>query len=347
MSTEQTHRHDAEQECGHRAHSHGEHGHGHFGQEGHDHSGHGHSHGKDASTTRLVFAIIFNFLITAAEFVAGLVSGSLTLLADAAHNLNDTASMGIALAARKVAAREADERRTFGYKRAELIGAFINLTTLVLIALYLLVEAGRRFFEPREIDGSLMLIVGAITLAGNVATAFVLYKPSKGSLNVKSAFVHIVADALGSVAVIAGGLVIMRYGWTIIDPILTALIALYILVHSYGLLRETISILMESAPKDFDLDGLTQTLEAMDSVRDVHHVHVWCLDEQRVALEAHVAVEGIAELAALDALKGRIKQRLAEDFGVGHATLELEHEHCTDHKPPAASQRSNTRAVSQ
>ena len=312
----------------------------------HSDGSHGHSHDKDASTTRLVFAIIFNFLITAAEFVAGLVSGSLALLADAAHNLNDTASMGITLAARKVAAREADERRTFGYERAELIGAFINLTTLVLIALYLLVEAGRRFFDPREIDGSLMLIVGAITLAGNVATAFVLYKPSRGSLNVKSAFVHIVADALGSVAVIVGGLVIMRTGWTLIDPLLTALIACYILVHSYGMLRETTSILMESAPEGFDLDGMTAALGQMDGVRDVHHVHVWRLDEQRVALEAHVAVEGITELCDLDALKSRLKQRLAEDFGVGHATLELEHEHCTDHERPAVPSRSEAPAAS-
>lgn len=306
----------------------------------HAREGHGHSHGKDASTTRLVLAIVFNFLMTAAEFVAGLIAGSLTLLADAAHNLNDTASMGIALAARKISQREADDRRTFGYERAELVGAFINLTTLVLIALYLLVEAGRRFFDPRPIDGSLMLIVGAVTLVGNVATAFVLYKPSKGSLNIKSAFVHIVADALGSVAVIAGGWVVMRYGWTVIDPLLTAGIAVYILAHSYGMLRETISIFMESAPKGFPLDEMTDAVEAMEHVCDVHHVHVWRLDEQRVALEAHIAVEGVEELAALDALKAQIKERLERDFGVGHATLEMEHGACTDDEAPAYASSS-------
>lgn len=302
----------------------------------HSHAGHSHSHGKDASTTRLVLAIAFNALITAAEFIAGLVAGSLALMADAAHNASDTASMGTSLIARRVSTREADERRTFGYERAELIGAFINLMTLILIALYLLVEAVQRYFDPRAIDGSLMLIVGAVTLVGNVATAFVLYKPSKGSLNIKSAFVHIVADALGSVAVIAGGLVIMRYGWTLIDPILTALIALYILAHSYGMLRETISILMESAPRGFDLGAMTGRLEAMEGVRDVHHVHVWRLDERRVALEAHVAVEGITGLADLDALKSRIKTRLNEEFGVGHATLEMEHEECSDHRSSAS-----------
>jgi len=295
----------------------------------------GHRHGRDASATRLVLAVVFNVLITVAEFVAGFVAGSLALLADAAHNLNDTASMGIALAARKISTRAADRRRTFGYERAELIGAFINLTTLVLIALYLLVEAIRRFFEPRSIDGTLMIIVGAITLAANVATALVLYKPSKDSLNIRSAFVHIVADALGSVAVIVGGWVIMRYNWTMIDPMLTIAIAVYILVQSYGLLRETISILMESAPRDFPLAEMIRSIERVEHVQDVHHVHVWRLSEHETALEAHVVVEGISELRALDALKADLKQHLRDAFGIGHATLEIEHEACTD--PPSCT----------
>jgi len=298
----------------------------------HDHGrSHAHHHGKDVGTVRLVVAIGFNFLITVAEFVAGIVAGSLALVADAAHNLNDTASMGISLAARKISTRVADERRTFGYERAELIGAFINLVTLILIALFLLVKAGQRYFNPREIDGELMLVVGAITLVGNVATAFVLYKPSKGSLNIKSAFVHIVADALGSVAVIAGGFVIMRYGWTVIDPILTVGIALYILVHSYGMLRETIRILMESAPQGFDIDAMVRAVERITHVRNIHHVHVWRLDENRVALEAHVAVEDVDDLWTLDALKGRIKAVLRQEFDIDHATLEMEFETCTDH----------------
>jgi cobalt-zinc-cadmium efflux system protein len=298
----------------------------------HDHgeSGHSHSHGKNVGTLRLVFSIIFNFLITAAEFVAGIVAGSLTLLADAAHNLSDTASLGISLAARKISTRAADRRRTFGYERAELIGAFLNLTTLVLIALYLLVEAARRFFNPRPIDGQLMLIVGAITLAGNLATALLLARPSKGSLNIKSAFVHIVADALGSVAVILGGWLITRYGWRVIDPILTAAIAGYILAHSAGMLRETISILMESAPEGFDFEGMIEVVLAMDGVEDVHHVHVWRLDEQRTAMEAHVAVAR-RDFEIADRLKHRIKDTLERDFGVSHATLEIEHGACTDH----------------
>ncbi|WP_141491540.1 cation diffusion facilitator family transporter [Longimonas halophila] len=301
-------------------------------EDAHDHGNHGHSHRPDADvgTTRLVLAIVFNALITAAEFVAGFVAGSLALMADAAHNLSDTASMGTSLVARKIATRAADARRTFGYERAELIGAFINLLTLVLIALYLLVEAGQRYFAPTSIDGTLMIWVGAATLVGNVATAFVLHKPAQDSLNIKSAFVHIVADALGSVAVVAGGVLIQQYGWTFVDPLLTALIAGYILVHSYGMLRETISILMESAPRGFDIDALIETTERITGVRNMHHVHVWRLDEHRVALEAHVDVEGIRELDELDRLKQRIKTLLHDQFAIDHATLELEHGRCTD-----------------
>ena len=298
----------------------------------HNHGSHEHSHrpGKDVGTTRLVLAIVFNALITAAEFIAGFVAGSLALVADAAHNLSDTASMGTSLVARKISTRAADNRRTFGYERAELIGAFINLLTLVLIALYLLVEAVQRALNPQPVDGMLMVWVGSITLVANLATAWVLHKPAQDSLNIKSAFVHIVADAMGSAAVIIGGVLIQRYGWAFVDPLLTALIAGYILMHSYGMLRETISILMESAPHNLDLDAVVRAVEHMPEVRNMHHVHVWRLDEHRVALEAHVEVTGIRELSELDRLKRQVKTLLHDQFAIDHATLEFEHGQCTD-----------------
>jgi len=297
--------------------------------------GHLHDHAaSDASgTTRLVLAIVFNALITAVEFIAGFLAGSLALIADATHNLSDTASMGTSLIARRLSARAADDRRTFGYDRAELIGAFINLITLVLIALYLIFEAVQRVLEPASVNGTLMIWVGAGTLVGNVATAVVLYAPSRDSLNLRSAFVHIVADAFGSIAVIAGGVVILRFDWTIIDPILTASIAAYILIQSYGMLRETISILMESAPRGFDIDAMADRVASLQNVAGMHHIHVWRLDESRVALEAHVATKDIESLADLDRVKQSIKRVLDDEYGIDHATLELEYEHCTDRPP--------------
>jgi len=294
----------------------------------HDHGapGHGHSHGH-AGTTRLVLAIVLNVGITIAEFIAGIWAGSLALLADAAHNLNDAGSLGISLYARKVATRDPDRRRTFGYRRAEVIGAFVNLITLVLIALYLLKEAVERYLDPRAIDGQLMIVVASIALVANVGTALLLYRSSKDSLNIESAFVHIVADALASVGVIVGGILVVFFDLYVVDPVLTAAISVYILVQSAQMLRQTTRILMESAPPGFDFDGLVATMESVDGACDVHHVHVWQLDEHRTACEAHVVIQK-RDLEAMEQIKREMKTRMREAFGIEHATLEFEFDAC-------------------
>lgn len=293
---------------------------------------HDHSHStEELGTTRLTISVVLNLAITVAEAVAGILAGSLSLLADAAHNLNDTASLGISLGARIVAKRDADPRRTFGYRRAEIIGAFVNLVTLVIIALFLLKEAVGRFGSTEPIDGTLMMVVAGIALVANVGTALLLRRGAQESLNIESAFVHIVADAMASVAVIAGGAAITLYGWIWIDPLLTALISVYILWQSADLLRRTVQILMESVPPGFDFEGMIEAMEAVDGVRDVHHVHVWQLDEQHTAVEAHVVTDE-RDLEAIEDTKATLKTRLREEFGVGHATLEVESSSCGTEK---------------
>lgn len=298
----------------------------------HSHHPHGPgagAHGDDAGTGRLIAGILLNLGITVAEAVAGFLSGSLALLADAAHNLNDTASLGITLVARKIAGRDPDESRTFGYRRAEVIGAFVNLVTLVLIAVYLLVEAVERALDPRPIDGRLMMIVAGIALVGNVATAWMLHRPSKDSLNVEAAYVHIVADALASVAVLGAGGLVMAFGWMWVDPLMTGLISIYILWQSARMLRRTVDILMMTAPTDLDFDAMVAAMEAVDAVAEVHHVHVWRLDEHTTALEAHVVVEE-RSFDTAERVKRATKDRLCTDFAIGHATLEVEHGPCAD-----------------
>lgn len=292
------------------------------------HSNGGHSHGREAGTGRLIGAILLNALITIAEFVAGLWTGSLALMADAAHNLSDAASMGVTLAARLIARRDSDRERTFGYRRAEVVGAFINLVTLVVIALFLLKETVVRALNPQPVDGEVMMLVAGIALAGNLLTAWLLFRGSKHSLNVRSAFLHIVADAMASAGVLAGGALVTLYGWTWVDPAVTALISLYILAHSYRMLRSTIRILMDAAPPDFDFDAMVQHVETVDGVVDVHHVHVWQLDEDRTAVEAHVVI-GRADLAAMESIKQEVKARLQREFNVEHSTLEFEVKRCT------------------
>ena len=296
---------------------------------GHHH--HPHSEADTAgSERRLIWSIALNLLITVAEVIGGVLSGSLALLSDALHNFSDTASLGISLAARRIGRRAATSNKTFGYKRAEIIGAFVNLVTLVLIALFLIKEAVERFLNPQPIDGTIMLVVATIGLRANVLTALLLFRDVKGSLNIRSAFLHIVSDAVSSVGVVLGGVLIVQFQIYIVDPILTALIALYILYHSYEMLRETTDILMESVPKNIDLDEVVAEVEAVDRVLGAHHVHVWQFDEQNVALEAHVVIDK-DDLEHMEAVKHAIKDRLGTRFHIHHTTLEFEFIPCHDH----------------
>ena len=286
----------------------------------HDH--HHHHHG-DVHETRLVWALLVNVLLTVVQVVGGVLSGSLALVADALHNLSDAGSLAVALVARRIARRPADQWRTFGYQRAELIGALINLTTLLLIGLYLIYEALLRFLHPQPIEGWLVVYVGAFALVVDVVTALLTYAGARHSANIRAAFLHNVADALGSVAVIVAGTLVILYGWHLADPICTVLIAAYVLRHGWVEIKHTIRILMQSTPLDIDLAELIHTLESEEGVRGVHHVHVWEIDEHRRSLEAHVVIDP-EDASRIEAIKQRLKRQLAERYEVDHSTLEFE-----------------------
>ena len=286
---------------------------------GHDHA----QHDKEGSGRRLIIALLLNVGITVAQIVGGIISGSLALLADAAHNGSDAASLGVAYGARRLSRRQADRRRTFGYERAELIGALINLTTLFVIALYLIYVSVSRFLNPTEVQGTVMLIVGGIAFVEDAISTWLLYKDMKGSLNIRAAFIHMLADTMATVGVIAGALLIMFYQIYWIDPAVTAAIAVYIIVHGYIEIRKTVDILMEGAPEGFDVDHMVQAVQAVDGIHDVHHVHVWQLDERTTALEAHLAVYE-SDLSAIEDIKRQVKEILHDEFDVAHVTLEIE-----------------------
>lgn len=295
----------------------------------HSHN-HGHHHGVGQTEGRLWISIILNFIITAAEFVGGIISGSLALLSDALHNLNDTTSLGISLIARKVSKKEANRQKTFGYKRAEIIGAFINLITLVIIALFLIKEGVERFYNPQPIDGVIMFSVAIVGLLGNVITAMLLYRSSKENINIRSAYVHIMSDAFSSVGVIVAGFLIIRYQLYVVDTILTLLIAGYILWQSYFMLRKTINILMESTPANLEIPEIQQAMAKVTGVLDIHHLHVWRLDEKNILLESHVVIDE-NDMNQMESIKSGLKKVLDTDFGIRHSTLEFEFEPCEDH----------------
>lgn len=294
----------------------------------HDHKHHHHHHNiDDTSIWKLWISIVLNLIITLAEFVGGILSNSLALLSDAVHNLNDTLSLIISLVARKISKKGVNQDKTFGYKRAEIIGAFINLITLVIVALFLIKEGLERFFDPQPIDGFTMFWVAIVGLFGNFITAALLFKESKDNLNMRSAYIHILSDGLSSVGVIIGGWLIYKYEWFIVDTILTIGIGVYILYHSYHMLRETIDILMQSKPTGLDLTELKTAMQVIDKVCGIHHLHVWQLDETQVMLECHVVIKE-EDLHQMEELKSSLKQLLHDDFNIYHSTLEFEFEPC-------------------
>ena len=288
----------------------------------HDHQ---HSHStEDVSDTVLLWTVIVNLGLSVFEFVAGLISGSVALMADALHNTNDAGALLVAYIARKISRKGADKHYTFGYRRAELIGAMIQLTALILVGLYLLYEATRRFFQPEPLQGGWIMAAAGVALVVDIITAWLLWSMSQGSLNVKAAFLHNLTDAGASVAVLLGGAAIYWLGWNWVDPLLTLIIAGYILWMSWGMLVKTSSILMEGTPDGIEIDAVRKTIEACQGVMGAHHIHLWQLDEDHCALEAHVVVPKDFTLAQIEALKQAIKQRLSDDFSISHSSLEFE-----------------------
>lgn len=297
----------------------------------HDHAHHGHHHhvDPDAGDRAVAAAVGINVLLTVAEIVGGILSGSVALIADAVHNLSDAASLAIAWFARKIGRRPTDETMTFGYKRAELVAALINLTTLIVIGLYLVYESVERLVTPTDITGWLMIIVSGFALMVDLATALLTYRLSKESVNIRAAFLHNLADALGSVAVIITGILIIAFGWTWADPVATLLIAGYILWMSVTEIRGVIRMLMLGTPPGIVPDAVIDAMEATPGVASVHHLHIWQITESVTSLEAHVVAEG-NDLATLAGTKAALRDMLADRFGIGHVTLDTETtaDHC-------------------
>ncbi|MCF6282915.1 MAG: cation diffusion facilitator family transporter [Candidatus Polarisedimenticolaceae bacterium] len=274
---------------------------------------------------RLLTAITINMLLTLAQVIGGIISGSLALIADALHNFSDAASLLIAWVARRIGRQPADHFKTFGYKRAEVIAALINLVTLVLVGLYLIYEGLWRLFEPQVIEGWTVIIVAGIALVIDVATAILTYSMSKQSMNIRAAFLHNVSDALASVGVIVAGTLILLYDWYWSDTLLTLLIAGYVLYQAATLLPKTIHILMEGTPEGISIKDVINVMASVDGVSNVHHLHIWQIDEHKNALEAHVVITDFSET---EQIKMALKAALEKRFSITHSTLEFEIDHC-------------------
>lgn len=292
----------------------------------HDHSHHHHHHTHVSAETgdaRVAGAVAVNLALTLAQIVGGILSGSLALIADALHNFSDAIALIIAFFARRVARRPADAEMSFGYGRAEVVAALVNYTTLVVLALYLIYEGVMRMFQPEPIDGWLVVWIAVLALAVDLVTAALTYAMSRDSVNIRAAFLHNLADALGSVAVIVAGTLVILKGWTWVDPVVTLLIAGYILWHVKAEVGEVVRVLMLASPPTLMAEQVAGAIEAVDGVGGVHHVHLWAMQEHRAALDAHLVIAA-GDWGHADAVKAAVKAMLAERFGIGHSTLEME-----------------------
>ena len=314
------HAHD-HHDHGHEDHSGHDHGHGH----GHDH--HDHSHDYREAGRRSLYISLFligSFMI--AEVIGGILSGSLALLADAAHMVTDALAIALALFALWIGDRVEDAGQTYGFRRAEVLAAALNAVSLWIIVAWIVFEAYHRLrgIEEAHIEGPLMLIVGGIGLVVNIIAAWILHRNSEHSLNVEGAFWHVMGDLLGSVGVIISGIVIITTGWMLIDPILSVVIALLILWSSWGLTKKVLVVLLEGVPPHIDVERLCGEIEDLDDVTLLHDVHIWSIASGYDSMTAHVLVDPTLDPQQKDALLRQIREIARDHHGLHHITIQIE-----------------------
>ena len=283
---------------------------------------HDHSHARSGSRRALALALAITAIYTVVEVVGGLATGSLALLADAVHMLSDNVALALALFAVWLAERPATPERTYGYKRAEVLAALANGVALVALAIWIFYEAFQRFRDPPDVLGGWVLVIGLVGVAVNLVAGLVLFRGRSGNLNVEAAFRHVVADILGSIGVVAAGVIILATGWLEADPLVSGLIGVLVLVSSWSILRDSTAILLEAAPSGIDTRAVGDRLARAPGVVEVHDLHIWTITSGFPALSAHVLV-GRGE--DCHARRIELARLLHDEFGIEHTTLQVDH----------------------
>ncbi len=277
---------------------------------------------EEISGKRFLWVTVLNLIITIVEILGGLVSGSLALLSDAFHNLGDSLSILLGYFAQLIGKRPETERQTFGYRRAEILSAFLNALFLIIVSVFLLIEAVKRFSSPSTIDGPVMLVVAIVGLLANLVAALLLHKGSEGSLNIKATYLHVLSDSLSSVGVIVGALIVTIWHIDWVDPVLTIGVAVFICFEAWPIVKQTITILMQASPK-LDYLAIQNDIVAIDDVISVHHIHAWMIDEHRIIFSAHINVLDLP-ISEVEPIYAEIELLLKEKYGIGHVTIQAE-----------------------
>ncbi len=308
--------------------------HNHTDEHGHKEHTKRHTHSHDItniSGKKIFWVTVLNLVITVAEVIGGLVSGSLALLSDSMHNLSDTLAIALSYLANKISGKPKNIKKTFGYKRAEIIAAFINSFVLFIISFWLIFEAYKRFKSPEIIDGNLMLVVAVIGLVANLVSVYLLEKDSHNNLNIKSSYLHLISDTVSSIGVIIGGIVIKVWHIAWVDPLITLIISLYIIKQSWNILKKSIDIFMQGSP-DLDYEAIKHDIESIVMVKNIHHIHAWMMNEKTIHFEAHIDVEDM-KVSAIQKIYCQIEYVLKEHYGISHITIQPEVDKCECKEP--------------
>lgn len=290
----------------------------------HNHS-HKHTHEHpDLKGKNLLISILLNILITISQIIGGVISGSLALLSDALHNFSDVISLTVSYVASKLSKKEASIHRTFGYKRAEILAAFINASTLIIVAVLLIIEAIKRLNDPKEIESELVIWLSFIAIIANGLSVLLLKKDSESNMNLKSAYLHLLTDMMASVAVLIGGLLMKYYQVFWVDSVLTFIIAIYLIWMGFDLLKDSTRVLMLFTPDTIPIKQIVEEINAFENIKNVHHVHVWQLNEEEIHLEAHIDFEQDITLSQFDIILHKIEDFVLHKYDINHVNIQPE-----------------------
>lgn len=284
-----------------------------------------HQHDKgQVSLPKLIFTIVLNLIITAAQIVGGIISGSLALISDAIHNLSDSVSVIMAWMAQVLSRKPSTLKSTFGYKRAEIIAAFINSIALIAISVYLIFEAIERLLQPQPVDARWMFWLGLLGLIANGLSVFILEGEKNKNINMKAAYLHLLGDALTSLAVIVGAALIWFFNIVWVDALVTILIGLYLLIHTWKLLKESVTILMQMTPAEIDIAKIETRLINIEGLKNVHHIHVWNLTDKLLHFECHLNLEQDLQVSETAVICDHVHKILHDEFDIHHVTIQFE-----------------------
>jgi cobalt-zinc-cadmium efflux system protein len=283
-------------------------------------------HQHEIQDKKLLWATLLNFIIAIAEIIGGIISNSLALISDALHNLGDSFAVLIAYIAHLIGKKPSNKKRTFGYKRIEILAAFVNAVILIAISLFLLYEAFHRLSDPSPVKGLVMFIVAVVGLLANLIAVVILHKDSGKNINVRAAYLHLIADTLSSVAVISGAILIYFFEIHWIDPVITILIGLYIIRQTWVILKQTVDILMQSTPEGIDLEEISKEIAKLPSIQGIHHVHAWNLDDQSIHFECHVDLDDDYVISEAEKVYKEVESLLKAKYNINHVTIQLEYQ---------------------